>query len=344
MNRLMYDLLAKHFETREYAFARGSPALSAAYYPFYPLARPLAEGLMTRYDVVFTEWCGYFPAPGDLTYLGPPTPPSGGPLPLRRLMGIGPRPAPGFWPPPLEWLYYNPIVRPLFDAAAMDALDRIGTICATGRMIQAQIREDFGRESRVIYPAIPADELAALVAMRSGIRERRVVAVSRIVPEKHVEDVVGIANRMPDVPFAIVGYLPGYGRAYLDQLRRASRAGNVQFFPDLDEAAKRELVARSRVFLNPSRNDTLVIALLEAMVSGIAPVAHASGGPLEYLEPHQTYRTIEEGVAAVRAALDRPTDSPRNEGAERARAILDPVRLEREIVQAVEDAALAKRR
>ena len=44
----------------------------------------------------------------------------------------------------------------------------------------------------------------------------------------------------------------------------------------------------------------------------------------------------------MRAALDAPTEPGRNEGAERARAILDPVRMECEIVQAVHDAAGAK--
>ena len=123
----------------------------------------------------------------------------------------------------------------------------------------------------MIYPAIPADGLAQLVAMRSRTRERRVMVVSRIVPEKHLEDVVEIANRIPDVPFALVGYVPSQGSTYLGELRRASRAGNVRFFPNLNDAAKWELVARSRVFLNPSQNDTLVMALLEAMAAGLAP-------------------------------------------------------------------------
>ena len=344
MNRLMYDLLARHFPTREYAFAGGSPTLSAVYYPFYPLARPLAEGLMDRYDVVFSEWCGCFPVPGDLTYIAPPTPPPGPPTPLRQLMGVGPHPVRGVWPPPLEWMYFNPLVRPLLDAAALDALDRIRTIVATGATIQAQIRAEFGRESRVIYPAIPADELAQLVALRSRPRERRVLVVSRLVPTKHLEDVVEIANRMPDVPFALVGYVPSHGRAYVDELRRAARAQNVQVLPNLDEQSKRDLLARSQVFLNPSRNDTLVIALLEAMAAGLAPVAHASGGPLEYLAPEQTYRTLDEGVTAVRAALEPPAGSARADGAERAREMLDPVRLERQIVEAVHDAYAARRR
>jgi glycosyltransferase involved in cell wall biosynthesis len=344
MNRLMYDRLARHFDVREYAFARGTPQLSALYYPFYPLARPLAEGLMTRHDVVMTEWSGYFPAPGDLTYIAPPTPPAGRVMPLRRLMGIGPRPAPGFWPPPLEWMYYNPIVRSLFDGAALEALGRIGTIVATGRTIQQQILAEFGRESRVVYPAIPSEELDALTALRSHPRSRRVLVISRLVPEKNLEDVLAIAGQLPDVPFAIVGFIPAHGTAYLERLLRASSGGNVQFFPNLDETSKRDLLARSRVFLNPSQNDTLVIALLEAMAAGLAPVAHASGGPLEYLEGHQLYRTVDEGVAAVRSALDAPESREDSGTAERARGLLDPTRMEREIVQAVDDAFRVRRR
>jgi glycosyltransferase involved in cell wall biosynthesis len=343
MNRLLYDRLARHFDVHEYAFARGTPQLSAVYYPFYPLARPLAEGLMARCDVVLTEWSGYFPTPGDLVYIAPPTPPAGHATPLRRLLGLGPRPAPGFWPPPLEWLYYNPIVRPLFDRAALDALDRTGTLVATGRTIQRQIREEFGRESRVVYPAIPAEALDALVALRPHPRSRRVLVISRIVPEKNLEDVLEIARRLPDVPFEIVGYIPAHGRAYLDRLRRTCSA-NVRFFPNLEEGAKRDLLARSRVFLNPSQNDTLVIALLEAMAAGLEPVAHGSGGPLEYLDPTQTYRTLDEGVAVVRSALDTPP-SPRDSGsAERAYDLLDPDRMEREMVESVEAAHRGRRR
>lgn len=344
MNRLMYDLLGRHFDLREFVFARGSAVLSSIYYPLYPLARPLAEGLRARYDVVFGEWCGFFPVASDITYIAPPTPPPGPPVPLRRLMGVGPRPAPGFWPPPLEWLYFNPWVRPLLERAALDALDRTGTLVATGRYIQAQVRSDLGRESRVIYPAITAPELDRLVHLRTHPRSPRVLVISRIVPAKHLEDVLAIANGVPEVPFAVVGYVPAQGASYLEQLRKQNSAGNVEFYPNLSEEAKYDLIARSRVILNPSQNDTLVISLLEAMAAGLAPVAHGSGGPLEYLEPPQTYRTVEEGVDAVRAALASGVTPPGSETAERARAILDPARLEREIVQAVEDAYRDRRR
>ncbi|MCI4366011.1 MAG: glycosyltransferase, partial [Thermoplasmata archaeon] len=166
----------------------------------------------------------------------------------------------------------------------------------------------------------------------------------RIVPVKHLEDVSAIADRLPEVPFTVIGYLPAHGRGYLEQLRRGNRAGNVKFLPNLDEASKREYLSRSKVVVNPSRNDTLVIALLEAMAAGLAPVAHASGGPLEYLEPHQLYRTIDEAVTAVQLALDVPAGPSDLASAERARELLDPARLERELVPAVEHAFVARRR
>ncbi|HTS33398.1 MAG TPA: glycosyltransferase [Thermoplasmata archaeon] len=341
--RLVYDLLRRHFDVREYPFALGNAKLSAVYYPLYPLARPLADGLRERFDVVFGEWCGYFPVASDLVYIVPSTPPPGPPVSLRRLVGIGPRPAAGFWPPPLEWLYFNPLVRPLVNRAALDALDRTGTLAAGGGQLREQIRAEFGRDARVIYPGVPQDKLEALVHLRSGPHDPRVLVISRIVPEKHLEDVVAIANELPRVPFAVVGYLGAHGPSYLEQLRKLNRATNVEFYPNLDEEAKRTLLGRSRVLLNPSQNDTFPIGLLEGMVAGLAPVAHASGGPLEYLEPAQMYLGPEEGVRAVQAALEEG-EAARLRVAERAREMIDPARLEREFVDAVQDAYVARRR
>lgn len=337
------SVLYRHFEVTERSFARGGPRASAVYYPFFPLARPVGAGLRARNDVVVTNLSGVFPVPGDFFYVQPAASPTLPPTSLLARLGFGRPPPPGLWPTPMNWLWYGRLVRPLLDAAGHDALDRTGTLVAVSGHIQRTISRELRREALVVLPSLGQDPFDALPRLAQNPRQPEVCAISRIDPNKYLEETVEVANRMSDVPFHIIGRLPTDGGAYLRRLERANAAGNVRFHPNCPEPEKRAIVGRSAAILQTSRDEPFGASIVEGALAGAVPVVHDSGGTPDLVDRENVYRTVDEAVEKLRLAIDsrsRVPDSLRD----RLLAVADPARFEREIVAAVDVAYQQRRR
>jgi glycosyltransferase involved in cell wall biosynthesis len=154
---------------------------------------------------------------------------------------------------------------------------------------------------------------------------------------------VAIANELPKVEFVLAGQTGARSEDYIRKLTAANVAGNLAVRTSIDDLTKTQLLESSSVFLNTSVNETFGLTLLEAVLAGAYPIAHASGGPLEYLPAQHLFRTPEEAVHLIGNAIERELDVPADL-VERARQIADPDRFERDIRAATEHAFLARRR
>ncbi len=160
--------------------------------------------------------------------------------------------------------------------------------------------------SSVVFP--PCDMI-----FRPRPKKKQVCLVSRIAPQKNVEDFMKIAQRLPSYRFILVGIHadidPGYSRKVL-----SFKPPNVEYI----EARIRdrpELVEESKVYLYTSLEPGIGIALGQAMGAGCIPVTPAWGGGAEMVFESgvgHTYSTIEEAVQRVKDAVEsnEPRDSP----------------------------------
>lgn len=335
--------LDENFNTAHYRFALNTTG-SVLFYPFFPLCKPLSESLIRKVDVLFGPWSGAMPMAADMVYLQPPPVSPDDPQSLRSRLGIGMQTPRHLWPPPMMWLYYNRLVRGLLDEAALRTLDGVGTILVTSHRLQEELQREFHRDSKVIPPCVDRTTFSMLKSAGSETeRKRRVVTISRIVPEKRLETIVEIANALPGVDFVIAGRTGGRSKDYSHSLVRNNPARNVSLLESVDLRTKVDLLSTSRVFLNTSVNETYLLTVIEATLAGAYPIVHASGGPLDYLTPSHLFQDTSEAIGKIEEALaTEATVEPTLMAS--INSIADPARFDRDIVEATEEAHLARRR
>lgn len=158
----------------------------------------------------------------------------------------------------------------------------------------------------VVFP--PCDMI-----FRPKAKKKQVCLVSRIAPQKNIEDFMKIARTLPNYRFILVGIHSemnaGYSRKVL-----SDRPPNVEYI----EARIRdrpELVEESKVYLYTSLEPGIGIALGQAMGAGCIPVTPVWGGGAEMVFESgigYSYRTIGEAAQMVENALEsnETRDSP----------------------------------
>ena len=195
----------------------------------------------------------------------------------------------------------------------------------------------FGERCRarvgVSYPAIDASGAGATEAQildalaRRGLeRDRYVMFLSRVSPEKGVDDLIeGYARSAASgvVPLVVAGTGPA-----LSEMRelaaRTEVADRILFLDDVDDAEKWALMAGCAAFVLPSKPqphfvETFGIALVEQLLSGGGGVVTTpTGGIPEAVGPHATVVPV-ASPSAIAAALDTEVLG-RDDAARRARA------------------------
>lgn len=141
-----------------------------------------------------------------------------------------------------------------------------------------------------------------------------VVSLGRLGVRKGSYDVVSaVATLPPEVRDRLHVVLAGDGE--VDQVRRtvtdAGLAGVVQVRGWLDPAERDELVGDADVFLLPSYEEGLPMALLESMAQGLAPIVTPVGGIPNVVTDDREGVLVEAGdVAAIAKALQSMVEDP----------------------------------
>lgn len=193
-------------------------------------------------------------------------------------------------------------------AAADEVDDRWGTTFG------AQCRARVG----ISYPAIdgqipdPSDREVRYALARRGLeRDGYVLLLSRISPEKGVDDLIdgfelSMASDLVDLVIA------GNGPA-LDDMRakaaRSSAADRITFLDDVDDDEKRLLMAGCAAFVLPSKPtsafvETFGIALVEKMLAGGGPIVTTATGGIPEAVGDLAVTVPIESPTAVGAAID----------------------------------------
>ncbi len=179
-----------------------------------------------------------------------------------------------------------------------------GVDCEQFRPLAAQ--EDRAALRREFDPAAAPDDLV-------------MICLGRLVPIKALdllietlakwqpapEDAKGASERRGAAPLSWRLWIAGDGpeRAHFESLARVGGlAERVKFLGHVE--ASERLLRAADVFLQPSREEGLSLALLEAMASGLGVVATRVSGSEDHISPGETGLLTEPGDAAgLRAAI-----------------------------------------
>jgi glycosyltransferase involved in cell wall biosynthesis len=151
----------------------------------------------------------------------------------------------------------------------------------------------------------PVSKSPAMRARLAGGHEDKklLLTVSRLAPEKNVEFLAGVLDRVPEACLAVVG--DGPHRAALER-RFAGKA--VHFVGYLKGAELASAYASADAFVYASETETMGNVVLEAMASGCPVVAPRAGGIPSLLRHDETGTlyspgNLDEAVACTRKVL-----------------------------------------
>lgn len=167
------------------------------------------------------------------------------------------------------------------------------TVC-NSEFTRAAVEKDYAvlHHLPVIYPPV---DIGNLWSARRG-RDRAVVTVGRFGPEKRQLQQVKIAERLPNIPFHIIGFVanPHYYQScelYVEE----HGLTNVHFHPDASFAELTALLRESEFFLHTTISEPFGIVVVQAIAAGCLPIVHDSGGQREIVrEPELRYQCLDQ--------------------------------------------------
>jgi glycosyltransferase involved in cell wall biosynthesis len=168
----------------------------------------------------------------------------------------------------------------------------------------------------LFHPDAGSNAMRARLA--SGRLNKKVLlTVSRLAPEKSVEFLAGVLERLPDTSLAIVG--DGPHRAALE---KAFAGLDAHFVGYLKGEELAEAYASADAFVYASETETMGNVVLEALASGCAVIAPRAGGIPNLVKHGETGllyapRDLDGAVRAVQAVLHDDEVSARLGGAAR---------------------------
>ena len=146
---------------------------------------------------------------------------------------------------------------------------------ANSHLVQARIKEYYGRDSQVIYP--PVD--CASFFIRDGFKDY-FLAGGRLVAYKKFDLVIKVFNRL-GWPLKIFGLGPE-----LAKLKNLADV-NIEFLGYVSASRLRELYANAKAFVHPQVEDFGLVAV-EAQSSGRPVIAYKVGGASETVASGKT--------------------------------------------------------
>lgn len=137
------------------------------------------------------------------------------------------------------------------------------------------------------------------------------ICMGRIMPEKEIEAIIGILDRVRDAGFPVTLDMAGqfgsdeYAQGILDLVHE--RRDWIRLVGFLDPKKKAELFATRTYGIHACRVEAFGIAVAEMAAAGLIPFVSAQGGVAEIVEhPELVYRDPEDAAAKICVLLAAP--------------------------------------
>ncbi|MEM4914255.1 MAG: glycosyltransferase [Desulfurococcaceae archaeon] len=145
------------------------------------------------------------------------------------------------------------------------------------------IKETYGLNAEVLHPPVDVD----YYIYDGRVKEKIIVTVSRLTPEKNLHLLPRIASKLPDYEWYLVGstgeaklerYFSSRLLGVIENERKKNRAFNFHVLTDAPRKELRELLRRAMFYVHPLFPEHFGIAVVEAMSAGAVPIVYRDGG------------------------------------------------------------------
>ena len=163
---------------------------------------------------------------------------------------------------------------------------------------------------QVIYPPTPS-RISSPVERKLN----RVICLSRLAPYKRQELMLELAEAHPAVEFLIAGTVTSENTGYLNYLRHeinVRNLKNVDVEINCSESRLDELLRSSTYYFFAAVNEHFGITTVEAIMAGVLPFVHDSGGQVEIV-PDERLRFTDETMMSGFANLTAVSPDERRE-------------------------------
>jgi len=163
----------------------------------------------------------------------------------------------------------------------------------------------YGIDSTIIYPPV----LSARTTMPWEEREDGIVCVGRISPEKRIESLIGITDRLRERGYPLHVHLLG-GKcdpSYFQRIEKMFRDRRdwVHYEGPVFGGAKESFLAGHKYGLSGCRHEAFGIAVAEMVGSGMIPWVPDEGGQVEVVDhPSLVYRDEDDAALKIVRVLD----------------------------------------
>lgn len=189
-------------------------------------------------------------------------------------------------------LIVNHLLQPLIPR------DRYSSYVTHSEYIAGLVEERWGFRPPVIWPPARSRALPDPPARRTGF-----LYLSRLEELKQAGTVLNLARALPDRPFTLAGAVTRWDADYLAGLRRriaAEALRNVTIVENPSEADVAGLLVSHEFFIFPAHWEHFGIVTVEAILAGLLPLVHDSGGQREIV-PDESLRFLSDEDLLVRA-------------------------------------------
>jgi glycosyltransferase involved in cell wall biosynthesis len=173
------------------------------------------------------------------------------------------------------------------------------------------ISNAFHIDAKILYPPVDVDTFQK-IASKSNQRENMILVISRIAPDKQIENAIEVARlirrRGLGKGMIIAGNLHHYDNNYYQQLKKMiadyDLSDCVSLQTNISFSKLVELMQLAKVYFHPRIDEHFGISIVEAMASGLVPIVSDVGGHTEFVPPKYHFHTLGHAADLIASACE----------------------------------------
>lgn len=173
------------------------------------------------------------------------------------------------------------------------------------------ISNAFNVDSKILYPPVDVDTFRD-AALKSHQRDDMILIISRIAPDKQIENAIEGARIMRSrgigKVMTIVGNLHHYDHRYYQELKKMIADFDLSDYISLQTNISFnkliQLMQLAKVYFHPRIGEHFGISIVEAMASGLVPVVSDIGGHTEFVPSKYHFHTLSQAADVIALAFE----------------------------------------
>jgi glycosyltransferase involved in cell wall biosynthesis len=192
-----------------------------------------------------------------------------------------------------------------------DNLMKNTLVLTNSQYTRRAIFDAFNIDAKILYPPVDVETFSEM-ALRSSQREDMILVISRIAPDKQVENAIEVARIMRGrgigKVMVIAGNLHHYDHRYYQELKKMisdyGLSDYISLQINISFSKLIQLMQLAKVYFHPRIDEHFGISIVEAMASGLVPVVSDIGGHTEFVPSKYQFHTLSHAADVIALAFE----------------------------------------